>query len=192
MFFAEAAQITAVAGELLDAAAGRRDPEAVVGVTTDADGAVHFADALEVATEAARPVFQTSECGQEPAIACELLHPASHGFGRVDVPLPVERDEVGAGGTRANSAVAAKLARLCSVLPPQKFELSAGRKDLDAMVRLVGDINAPIATNRHAPRVVELAGVGAGFPPLSQELSLVVVDGQAIGSDPFLCADVGK
>src|SRR5207248_6750068 len=77
--------------------------------------------------------------------------------------------------------VAAKLARLRAVFSPLGEELPLGVEDLDAAVRLVGDVDAAVAADGDAARKIELAVAGAALAPFSDELSVAIGDADPIG-----------
>ena len=94
----KAAQVAALARELLNATASGTDPQTVMAVAADAYGTMHAWNWFELAPKAARPIFEIAKGQEENALGREFLHATVHGFRRIEIPPLVERDEIGASG----------------------------------------------------------------------------------------------
>ncbi len=159
----QAAEEFTVGVELLNAAVDRRDPNVVVRIDGDADGAFEVRDfvieAGELTTEATGFIFQTAPRQDWFAVTSQLLDSAHHSFGCVEIACFVEREELRAAELAGLSAVLAKLGNESAVLA----------EDLHAAVRLVGDIDAIIGADRNADGKFKLSVVGTFLAPLCDE-----------------------
>ena len=140
---------------------------------------------FKFAAEAAGPIFEVAKGQEEGAIRREFLHATVHGFGRVDVALLVERDEIGASGPRLDVGIAAELARFRSVFAPRRQESAVRIEHLHAVIGLIGYIHAAVLRNGHPARITEFTRAGAGFTPLVKQLAGGTVDSEAVGVDFF-------
>ncbi|TXT34576.1 MAG: hypothetical protein FD138_1641 [Planctomycetota bacterium] len=192
----QAAEEFAVGVELLNAAVDRRDPNVVVRIDSDPDGAFEVGDfvfeAGELAAEAARFVFQVAPRQDRLAFASQLLDSAQHPFGRVEVAALVEGQKLRAADSRLGIDVAAKLAGLSAVLAELRKEFSVLVEDLHAAVRLIGDVDSIVRTNREATGKVEFTVPVASLAPLAQQLASWCVDRDAVGMFFFAQAADGK
>jgi len=113
----KAAQVPAVAGELLNPTTSSTDPQTVMAVAADADGPMHARNRFELAPQAATPILKVAKRREIDAVRSEFLHAAVHGLRRIDVALLVERDEIGASRTRFDVGLATEFAGFRPCLP---------------------------------------------------------------------------
>ena len=192
----QAADEFAVGIELLNAAVDRRDPNVVVRIDGDPDGAFEVRDfvfeAGELTAEATGFIFQTAPRQDWFVVTSQLLDSAHHSFGCVEIACFVEREELWAADSRFRICVAAELAGLSTVLAELGDEFAVFVEDLDSPIRLVGDIDVIIGAYRESARKVEFTILFAGLAPLAQQLACGRIDGDAIGVLLFAHADNGE